>query len=138
VSAVRGIRGATTVQADESTLILDATEELLREVVAHNHLHIEDIASALFTVTPDLTSNFPAAAARRMGWTLVPMLNFMEIGVPDGLARCIRVLVHVNTTLTQNEMIHVYLHAARGLRPDLVRDASSAATTPTPPPSTTA
>jgi chorismate mutase len=125
VSAVRGIRGATTVESDDPTLILDATEELLRAIVARNHLQIEEIASALFTVTPDLTSNFPAAAARRMGWTLVPMLNFMEIGVPDGLSRCIRVLVHVNTALTQNEMIHVYLHAAQGLRPDLVRKSQS-------------
>ncbi|HEY0798292.1 MAG TPA: chorismate mutase [Candidatus Baltobacteraceae bacterium] len=125
MSAVRGIRGATSVERDESTLILDATEELLREIVRSNALDIEDIASALFTVTPDLTANFPAAAARRMGWTLVPMLNFMEIGVPDGLPRCIRVLVHVNTTLKQREMIHVYLHAARNLRPDLVRDARS-------------
>ncbi|HTV73462.1 MAG TPA: chorismate mutase [Candidatus Acidoferrales bacterium] len=125
MSSVRGIRGATTVQADDSGLILDATEELLREIVARNGLDIEDIASALFTVTPDLTANFPAAAARRMGWTLVPMLNFMEIGVPDGLARCIRVLVHINTSRTQHEMIHVYLHAARALRPDLVRETSS-------------
>ena len=119
---LRGIRGATTVDIDEPPQILDATEDLLREIVRRNALCPEDIASTLFTVTPDLTSEFPAVAARRMGWNLVPMLNFTEIGVPDGLPRCIRVLVHVNTTRAQHEVIHVYLKAARALRPDLSSD----------------
>jgi chorismate mutase len=123
---LRGIRGATTVDADTAEAILDATEELVREIVASNSLQPEDIASALFTVTPDLRAEFPAAAARRMGWTMVPLLNFTEIGVPGRLERCVRVLLHVNTERTQAEMVHVYLREAISLRPDLV----SRSTTP--------
>lgn len=123
---LRGIRGATTVDADTAEAILDATEELVREIVASNALQPEDIASALFTVTPDLRAEFPAAAARRMGWTMVPLLNFTEIGVPGRLQRCVRVLLHVNTERTQAEMVHVYLREAVSLRPDLV----SRSTTP--------
>jgi len=77
------------------------------------------VASALFTVTPDLSAEFPAAAARRMGWTRVPLLNFTEIDVPGRLGRCVRVLIHVNTTRSQAEMVHVYLREAVSLRPDL-------------------
>jgi chorismate mutase len=116
---VRGIRGATTVARDEPALVLDATETLLRTIVERNAFVPEDVASALFTVTPDLVSEFPAAAARRMGWTLVPLLNFTEIGVPGRLERCIRVLVHVNTELPQDRIQHVYLEGATVLRPDL-------------------
>jgi chorismate mutase len=118
-TAVRGIRGATTVEVDSAEAILEATGELVKELVAANGLAPEDVASALFTVTPDLRAEFPAAAARRMGWTMVPLLNFTEIGVPGRLERCIRILVHVNTTRTQNEMVHVYLREAVSLRPDL-------------------
>lgn len=116
---VRGIRGATTVERDEPALILNATERLLEEIVQRNAFAPEDVASALFTVTPDLISEFPAAAARRMGWTLVPLLNFTEIGVPGRLERCIRVLVHINTELAQDRIQHVYLEGATVLRPDL-------------------
>jgi chorismate mutase len=118
--ALRGIRGATTVAEDTQAAILEATEELVREIVAANGLVSEDVASALFTVTPDLSAEFPAAAARRMGWTLVPLLNFTEIGVPGRLPHCIRVLIHVNTEKAQAEMVHVYLREAVSLRPDLV------------------
>jgi chorismate mutase len=118
--ALRGIRGATTVVEDTQAAILEATEELIRDIVAANGLASEDVASALFTVTPDLHAEFPAAAARRMGWTLVPLLNFTEIGVPGRLPRCIRVLIHVNTSKAQAEMVHVYLREAVSLRPDLV------------------
>ncbi len=128
VTAVRGIRGATTVAEDSAEAILEATGELVKELVAANGLQPEDVASALFTVTPDLSAEFPAAAARRMGWTMVPLLNFTEIGVPGRLQRCIRILVHVNTTRTQNEMVHVYLREAVSLRPDLANPNRS--TTP--------
>jgi chorismate mutase len=121
VSAVRGVRGAITVERDDAALLLDATERLLRAIVAENGIRSADVASALFTLTPDLVSQFPAAAARRMGWTLVPLLNFTEIAVPGGLARCIRVLLHVNTDKRQDEIVHVYLDGARVLRPDLDR-----------------
>jgi len=119
VSIVRGIRGAITVARDEPALILDATERLLRAIVEANAFAADDVASALFTVTPDLVSEFPAAAARRMGWTLVPLLNFTEIGVPGRLERCIRVLIHINTSTGQGAIRHVYLEGAQVLRPDL-------------------
>jgi chorismate mutase len=118
-TVLRGIRGATTVTEDTASAILEATEDLVREIVAANGLRSQDVASALFTVTPDLHAEFPAAAARRMGWTMVPLLNFTEIGVPGRLERCVRVLVHVNTAHTQDEMVHVYLREAVSLRPDL-------------------
>jgi chorismate mutase len=122
---VRGIRGATTVHEDSADAILSATEELVRELIAANDLEPENIASALFTVTPDLHAEFPAAAARRIGWTMVPLLNFTEIGVPGRLEKCIRVLLHVNTERSQNEMVHVYLREAVALRPDLVSRSTS-------------
>lgn len=122
---VRGIRGATTVEEDTAEAILEATEELVREIVSANGIDSEAVASALFTVTPDLRAEFPAAAARRMGWTMVPLLNFTEIGVPGRLERCIRVLVHVNTDRAQREMTHVYLRRAVSLRPDLVPRSSN-------------
>jgi len=118
---VRGIRGAITVERDDPAEVLDATERMLREIVAENGIVAGDIASALFTLTPDLVSQFPAAAARRMGWVLVPLLNFTEIGVPGGLPRVIRVMLHVNTEKRQDEIVHVYLEGARVLRPDLER-----------------
>jgi chorismate mutase len=118
---IRGIRGAITVPADEPDLILQATRELLEEILAENEgMQPEDVASALFTVTEDLASTFPAQGAREMGWGLVPMLCAREIPVPGSLPRVIRVLVHWNTELPQNEITHVYLREAVKLRPDLV------------------
>jgi len=118
---IRGIRGATTVEADEPDLILQATRELLEEILAENEgMQPEDVASAIFTVTDDLASTFPAQGARQMGWGLVPMLCAREIPVPNSLSRVIRVLVHWNTELPQNEITHVYLREAVKLRPDLV------------------
>lgn len=118
--SIRGIRGATTVPADEPELILDATRELLEELLAENPgMTPEDIASAVFTVTDDLNSTFPAQAARQMGWGLVPMLCAREIPVPESLPRVVRVLVHWNTDISQNKITHVYLREAVKLRPDL-------------------
>jgi len=118
---IRGIRGATTVKADEPDLILQATRELLEEILAENEgMRTEDIASALFTVTDDLASTFPAQGARQMGWGLVPMMCAREIPVPGSLTRVIRVLVHWNTELAQDRITHVYLRDAVKLRPDLV------------------
>ena len=117
--AARGIRGATTVERNDKDEILKATRELLEVIVRLNGLRPDDIAYVWFTVTPDLVSEFPAAAARRMGWTLVPLLNFTEIGVPGRLERCIRVLIHINTELAQDRIQHVYLEGATVLRPDL-------------------
>lgn len=118
---VRGVRGATSVPEDKPDLILAATRELLEELLRTNGIvEFEDIVSAIFTTTPDLTSTFPAEAARAIGMTQVPLLCASEIAVSKSLPRCIRVLLHVNTTKRQAEIVHVYLHEAKKLRPDMV------------------
>jgi chorismate mutase len=118
---IRGIRGAITVTADQPDLILQATRELLEAILEQNERMLpQDVGSAIFTVTDDLVSTFPAQAAREMGWGLVPMLCAREIPVPGSLPRVIRVLVHWNTDVSQNEIVHVYLRDAVKLRPDLV------------------
>ena len=117
----RGIRGATTVAEDEAETILQATRELLEAIVKENaSMRPEDIGSAIFTVTEDLTATFPAQAARQMGWSMVPMMCAREIPVPGSLPKVIRVLVHWNTETPQSEIKHVYLRDAVKLRPDLV------------------
>lgn len=119
--AVRGIRGATSVPEDKPEFILAATRELLQELLKANHIeNYEEIVSAIFTTSPDLTSTFPAEAARSLGMTQVPLLCASEIAVPNSLPRCIRVLLHVNTELTQSQIVHVYLREAKQLRPDMV------------------
>ncbi|HEU4643780.1 MAG TPA: chorismate mutase [Gemmatimonadaceae bacterium] len=116
---VRAIRGATTVERDEPVLVRGATRELLGSIVERNALHPDDIVSVIFTVTSDLTSEFPARAARELGWVDVPLLCTMEIPVPGALPRCIRVLLHVETGIERDAIQHVYLREAHGLRPDL-------------------
>ena len=119
--AIRGIRGATTVSTDEPELFLEATRELLEAILEANAgMKPEEVGSALFTVTEDLISTFPAQGARQMGWGLVPMMCAREIPVPGSLPRAIRVLVHWNTDMPQNKITHVYLREAVKLRPDLV------------------
>jgi chorismate mutase len=115
----RGIRGATTVESNSSAAILDATRELLTRIVEANAVSAEDIASALFTVTHDLTAAFPAQAARELGWQHVALLDAQEIPVPGSLPRCVRVLIHWNSDKPQAAIRHVYLHGAASLRPDL-------------------
>lgn len=115
----RGIRGATTVEADSVAAILEATRQLLARLIEANTVDVADIASAIFTVTPDLSAAFPAQAARELGWHHVALLDAQEIPVPGSLPRCIRVLVHWNTTTPQQEIRHVYLRRAASLRPDL-------------------
>ena len=115
----RGVRGATTVDANTAEAILSATRELLEALVAANDLEPMDLASAIFTVTPDLDAAFPASAARDLGWTEVALLCSHEIDVPGGLAGCIRVLLHWNTERAASEVKHVYLRGAERLRPDL-------------------
>jgi chorismate mutase len=113
----RGVRGATTATANTREAICSATQELLRRLVEDNQLPIEEIGSAFFTVTDDLNAEYPALAAREMGWVYVPLLCAREIPVPGGLARCIRVLLHVSTEKTQEQLRHVYLREATKLRP---------------------
>jgi chorismate mutase len=115
----RGIRGATTVESDSASAILSATRELLASIIEANQVRTEDIASALFTVTPDLEAAFPAQAARQLGWQHVPLLDAQEVPVPGSLSRCVRVLLHWNTDIPQEQVHHVYLRGAAALRPDL-------------------
>jgi len=117
---VRGVRGATVVFSDSPEAILEGTSELLAALLAANHgMEPTDIASVLFTMSEDLASTYPAQAARKMGWSEVPLLCAREIPVPTGLSHCIRILIHWNTSKPQSEIIHVYLHDAVRLRPDL-------------------
>src|SRR5260370_31376340 len=104
----RGIRGATTVERNESEEILAATKELLQLMVEGNNLRVEDIASVIFTVTEDLDADFPAAAARAMGWTEVPLMCAREIPVPNSLGRWIRASLQVNTMRSPAEIRHGY------------------------------
>jgi chorismate mutase len=117
---MRGIRGATSVETDTPELILKATRELLEETLRANGIEtFEEVVSVIFTMTTDLTSTFPAEAARSLGMNHVPLLCASEIPVPGSLPRCIRILLHVNTGKTQREIVHVYLHEAKKLRPDV-------------------
>jgi len=120
---VRGIRGATVVKEDQPDQILAATRELL-EMILHENPDIDsaDISSVIFTVTDDLNSVYPAKAARELGWVQVPLLCAKEIPVPGSLERCIRVLLHWNTYVSQAAVRHVYLREAQMLRPDLAND----------------
>jgi chorismate mutase len=116
---VRGLRGATTVDADTVAQVTERSQELMREIMARNGLAEDDIVSVLFTATADVTSIFPATAIREIGFGAVPLLCAAEIAVPGAMPRCIRVLLHVYTARTRTEMHHVYLHGAHGLRDDL-------------------
>lgn len=116
--AVRGVRGATTVRANDATAIFDGTAELLRILTELNGLRPDDIGYAWFTVTADLDAAFPADAARAgLGWTDVPLICGTEIPVPGALGMCVRVLIAWNTSKTQKEIRHAFLRGARSLRP---------------------
>lgn len=116
---VRALRGAITVARDDPAEVRDATVELLSEMVTRNDVAAEDVISILFTATSDLTSEFPAVAARSLGLSDVPRLCAAEIAVPGALPRCIRVLLHLYTDRAPGELRHVYLRDARVLRTDL-------------------
>lgn len=113
---IRGIRGAITVKNNDASGILDATEKLLSEIVKSNGIKVEDIASIIFSATKDLDATFPAEAARKIGWKYVPLLCSNEIDVKGSLKSCIRVLLHVNTDKSQQEIKHIYLEGAKVLR----------------------
>ncbi|WP_131737375.1 chorismate mutase [Actinomadura roseirufa] len=119
--AVRAVRGATQIDADERDQILSATAELVAEVMARNELSTDDVISVIFTVTPDLTAEFPALAARKLGFHEVPLLCATEIGVPHALPRVIRLMAHVETARPRSEIQHVYLRGATALRLDIAQ-----------------
>ncbi len=116
---IRGIRGATTVESNSREAILDATQELLQVMVDSNGIVEDDVASVLFSATPELDDTFPAQAARMMGWTRAALMGFQEADVKLGLPMCIRILIHWNTEKSLDEIRHVFLRKAVQLRPDL-------------------
>jgi chorismate mutase len=117
--AVRAVRGATQLEVDEREHLLERVAELIRAVLDANELSTDDLISVLFTVTPDLRSEFPAVAGRQVGLVDVPLICAKEIDVPGALPRVVRMMLHTETTRKRDEIQHVYLHGAVALRPDL-------------------
>lgn len=117
----RGVRGATTVERNTRDEILKATQQLLALMIRQNGIEHEDVCSAIFTTTVDLDAEFPALAARQLGWIDVPMLCTHELNVPGSLPRCVRILIHWNTTKSLDEIVPVYIRGATALRPDLCK-----------------
>lgn len=118
---IRGVRGATTVDENCAESIIARVQELLSALIAANEINSEDIGAVIFSSTPDLDAAFPAVAARRIGWNEVPLFGTQEIDQPDGVKKCIRVLLLLNTERGQREIRHQYLHGATVLRPDVGR-----------------
>jgi chorismate mutase len=116
---VRAIRGATTVNNNDSNEIIEETKKLLTEIVEKNNIIEDDVISIVFSVTKDLNAAFPAVGARKMGWTNVALFCTNEMDVPGSLSKCIRVLLHINTEKSNRDLNHVYLKGAKILRPDL-------------------
>jgi chorismate mutase len=118
---VRGIRGAINVAKNEKEEILLRTGELLRAMVRANRVKADDVAAAIFSLTPDLDAEFPAIAARRMGWAEVPLMCASELNVPKGMKKVVRILLLVNSTAPPGRIRHQYLGKTPALRPDLAR-----------------
>ena len=119
--AVRAVRGATQVDADDREMILEATTELVTEVMTRNELTTDDVISVIYTATPDLTAEFPALAARKLGFHEVPLLCASEINVPHALPRVIRLMAQIDTDRPRSAMQHVYLRGAAALRLDIAQ-----------------
>ena len=115
---VRGVRGATTAEANTREAILAATGELLSLMIEANKIEADDVASAIFTTTVDLNADYPALAARALGWHDVALMCMHEMNVPHGLKMCIRILLHWNTEVAADDVKHVYIKGAINLRPD--------------------
>lgn len=119
---IRGIRGATTIEANLSDIIYSETAKLVETIAKTNNFQPEDIASVVISTTPDINAAFPAKAVRTLdGWQFVPTMCMHEMNVPDALPLCIRVLMHVNSDIPQKDIQHVYLNGATVLRPDLIQ-----------------
>jgi chorismate mutase len=119
--AVRAVRGAVQVANDDRAEILEATTELVTEVMARNDLSTDDVISVLFTATTDLTSEFPALAARKLGFQEVPLLCASEISVPGAMPRVVRLMMHIETDKLRSQVQHVYLRGAAALRLDIAQ-----------------
>ena len=118
----RGVRGAITVENNTKDAIITAAKELLKNMIKVNGIEIDTIACVIFTTTPDLNNEFPAVAARQLGWSGVALLCSREIDVPDSLPMCLRILILFNTNKQADEIIPVYLKGAEVLRNDLVQE----------------
>lgn len=119
---IRGVRGATTVTSNTEEAIIAATDELLTQMIEVNQIHPDSVASIFISTTEDINAAFPAKALRKFeGWTYVPVMCMREMPVPNSLNLCIRVMMHVNTNLAQQEVVHIYLKNAKILRPDLTK-----------------
>lgn len=118
---MRALRGATTVSENTKEAVFEATQELIREMIDKNCIEIGDMSDIIFTVTPDVTAAFPAAAVRRMNICDVPLLDMAAPAIDGALAMCIRAMIHINTDKENCELCHVYLHGAKSLRPDIVK-----------------
>ncbi|MBY0145471.1 chorismate mutase [Neobacillus niacini] len=117
---IRGVRGAVTVDCNTEEAIVSATEILLKQLIEDNNILPEQVASAFISTTEDLNAAFPAKALRKFaGWTYVPVMCMRELPVPNSLQMCVRIMLHVNTAVPQEEIVHVYLGGATVLRPDL-------------------
>lgn len=116
---LRGVRGATTVEANDQKQIMERTAELLTAIVTENAIDTGDIAAIIFSSTPDLNAAFPAKAARQMGWADVPLFGTEEIENPNGVPKCLRILILWNTDKRQKEIKHVYLRDTAVLRQDI-------------------
>ncbi len=123
----RGIRGATTVTENTADAIAEATIDLLEQMIRANNIRPEDIASVFFTTTADLNAEYPALAARQLGWHDIALMCGHEMAVPQGLKRCLRVLIHWNTSRRADEIQHIYIRGAVNLRPDRTNPVKKAA-----------
>ena len=113
----RGIRGATIAESNTKQAIIEATKELLGDLIEANGIEMEEVACAIFTTTPDLNAEFPAVAAREMGWTRIALMCSHEMNVPGSARACIRILILYNTDKSLEEIVHVYIRGAENLRP---------------------
>ena len=118
---VRAVRGATQLDADDREHMLERVAEMVTDVMEANSLDVDDFISVIFTATPDLVSEFPAYAARRLGFGDVPLICARELDVSGAMPRVVRMLAHVETDLPRKEITHVYLHGAAALRSDLTK-----------------
>lgn len=119
--AVRAVRGAVQLERDEAAHMREQVTELLTALLRRNRFTVDDLISVMFTATPDLHSDFPAVAARKLGLTDVPLVCAQELDIEGAMPRVVRILAHVECDLPKSEIVHVYLGAASALRKDIAQ-----------------